>query len=253
MIILYLSIFSSFSGNQTLIDLCSRVNAYRYVIKSHSIHVRDHSLYRNEYCMMCHNVTNSLEFLEMSCEHQLDDELIIDPKPKTGRHGVYRLSIVFDPSALSIQMPSLSLADHQYHSSYQTHFTNIYPCRYFEVYDYLLHTCLILNNEDDWRLTKIFNCTNPILIRRENKQNNTIIFFSHKLIRQHGDFIVLFSDPKKSIICGERFSIVYTHHNRFITTVRYLSTIISLISLLIFIISFSQKSALHNLPGNCLI
>jgi hypothetical protein len=147
-------------------------------------------------------------------------------------------------------MPRLPLSDYQYHSSYKTHFTTIYPCRYFEVYDYLLHTCIILQNEDDWRLTRSFNSTKPILIRYEYKPNNSIEFYSHKLYRQNGDFIILFSDSRKLIIGGERFSIVYIHHNRFITTIRYLSTIISLISLLIFIISFSQKSSLHNLPGN---
>jgi hypothetical protein len=143
----------------------------------------------------------------------------------------------------------LTISDHQYHSSYQTHFTNIYPCRYFEVYDYLLHTCIILQNEDDWRLTRSFNCENPILIRYEYQQNNSIKLLSRQLYRENGDFIILFSDSRKLIIRGERLPIVYIHHNRFITTIRYTSTIISLISLLIFIISFIQKSALHNLPG----
>jgi hypothetical protein len=212
-----------------------------------------HSLYRNEYCLTCHNVTNLPGYLETSCEHQLDDELIIDPKPKTGRHGVYRLSILFDPNTFSIQMPILSFSDHQYHSSYQTHFTSLYPCRYFEVYDYLLHTCMILQNEDDWRLTRSFNSTNPILIRSEIKQNDSIVFSSYILSRQHGDFVMLFSDSKKLIIRGERFPFIYIHHNRFITTIRYSSTIISLLSLLIFMISFTQKSTLHNLPGQCLL
>jgi hypothetical protein len=202
---------------------------------------------------MCHNVTNSVGYLETSCEHQLDDELIIDPKPKTGRRGVYRLSILFDPNTFSIQMPILSISDHQYHSSYQTHFTRIYPCRYFEVYDYFLHTCIILHNEDDWRLTRSLNCTNPLLLRNQILKNNSVVFFSHQLYRQLGDFVMLFSDTKKLIICGERFPLVYIHHSRFITTIRYLSTAISLLSLLIFLISFHQKSTLHNLPGKCLL
>ncbi len=226
------------------------MNAYRYVIESHPIALRIHSLYRNKYCLMCHNVTNLSEYLEISCEHQLDDELISDPKPKTGRHGIYRLSILFDPNTFSIQMPILSISDHQYHSSYQTHFTKIYPCQYFEIYDYLLHTCIILQNEDDWRLIRNFNCTNPILIRSKMKKNNSIKFLSHKLDRKQGDFIMLFSDSNKFIICGERFSLIYIHHNRFITIIRYSSTIISSLSLLIFIISFIQKSTLHNLPGS---
>ena len=77
-------------------------------------------------------------------------------------------------------MPTLLLSDHQYHSSYQTHFTPIYPCRYFEVYDYLLHTCIILQNEDDWRLLRSFSCKNPILIRHETKPNDSILLFSHE-------------------------------------------------------------------------
>ncbi len=242
--------FSSYTDNQTIIDLCSTINAYRYVTQSHPTHLHDHSLYRNKYCLICHNVSNSDD---TSCEHQLDDELIIDPKPKTGRHGIYRLSILFDPNTFSNPMPILSLSDHQYHSSYQTHFTTIYPCQYFEVYDYILHTCIMLQNEDDWRLTRTFNCQYPLLIRNEMRNNNSIQFYSHQLSRKHGDFVILFSDWKKIIICGERYSLLYIHHNRLITTIRYSSTIISLISLLIFMISFTQKSTLHNLPGKCLL
>lgn len=242
--------FSSYSGNETIVDLCSKINAYRYVTHLHpSFDQREHSLYRNEYCLICHNVSQSLE---ISCEHQLDDELIIDPKPKTGRRSVYRLSILFDPRTFSIPTPILTLSDHQYHSSYQTHFTNIYPCRYFEVYDYILQTCLILRNEDDWQLTQYFNCTNPILIRDDMLEQSTT-FFSFRLDQQRGDFVRLFSDRRKLIICGEHFSLLYIHHNRFITTIRYSSTIISLLSLLIFIISYTQKSTLHNLPGKCLL
>lgn len=149
-------------------------------------------------------------------------------------------------------MPTPSLSDYQYHSSYQTHFTRIYPCRYFEVYDYILQTCLMLQNEDDWRLTRSFNCTNPILMREEMLENS-VVYFSRILEQQRGDFVRLFSDTKKLIICGEHFSLLYIHHNHLITTIRYFSTIISLLSLLIFIISFSQKSTLHNLPGKCLL
>ena len=214
--------------------------------------MQEYSLYRNEFCLICHNVSHSLDYLDTSCEHQLDDELIIDPKPKTGRHGIYRLSILFDPQTFATPMPNLSLADYQYHSSYQTHFTHIYPCRYFEVYDYTLQTCLVLHNEDDWRLTRNFNCTNSVLIR-EDMLENSMAFFSRILEQEHGDFVRLFSDKKKSIICGEHFPLLYIHHNRLITTIRYSSTIISLLSLLIFIISFSQKSTLHNLPGKCLL
>lgn len=150
-------------------------------------------------------------------------------------------------------MPILSPSDHQYHSSYQTHFTTFYPCRYFEVYDYLLHTCIILQDEVDWRLRQNFNCTNPILIRSEIKENGSIEFFSQKLFHESGDFIQLFSDFKKFILCGEHFSLIYIQHNRFLTTIRYSSTIISSLSLLIFIISFTQKSTLHNLPEKCLL
>ena len=191
--------------------------------------------------------------VDTSCEHQLDDELIIDPKPKTGRHGVYRLSILFDPDTFSNSMPVLSLSDHQYHSSYQTHFTPLYPCRYFEVYDYILQTCIMLHNEDDWRLTQALNCRKPLLIRNEMQNNNSIRFLSHQLFRKQGDFVMLFSDYKKIILCGERFSLLYIHHNHLITTIRYSSTIISLLSLLIFMISFIQKTTLHNLPGKCLL
>lgn len=239
----------SYSGNATLIDRCSKVNAYRYVVHSHPLLMREYSLYRNEYCLECHQVTDAPTFLETSCEHQLDDELSIDVKPKTGRHGVYRLSILFDPQALSMPMPIVSLADQQYHSSYQTHFTSIYPCRYFEVYDYLLHTCIFLHNEDDWRLTRSFNCSTPVVIQHEQRANGSLIFASHVLHRERGDFLVLFSDPTKLILCGERFSLLYIHHNRLLTAVRYAATIISLICLLIFCISYSQRSTLHNLPG----
>ena len=250
--LLFLS-FSSYSANQTIIDRCSTINAYRYVTRAYPNSTRKHSLYRNEYCLICHNVTHSPDSCDITCEHALEDELLIDPNPITGSRGVYRFSILFDPNTFSIQIPAPSLSHHQYHSSYQTHFTTIYPCRDFEVYDYLLHTCIKLHDEDDRRLTRSFNCTNPILIRNEILKNNSIRFFSHQLYRQHGDFIVLFSDSTKFIIRGERFPLLYIHHNRFITTIRYSSTYISLLSLLIFMISFVQKSTLHNLPGKCLL
>ena len=110
----------------------------------------------------------------------------------------------------------------------------------------------MLRNEDDWQLTQHFNCTNPILIR-DDILEHSIVFFSRILDQTRGDFIRLFSDGKKLIICGEHFSLLYIHHNRFITTIRYSSTIISLLSLFIFIISYTQKSTLHNLPGKCLL
>jgi len=239
--------------NRTLIDLCSNVNAYRYVTRSHPIsYTREYSLYRNSFCLLCHNLTAD-EHTEIDCEHQLDDELIIDPKPKTGRHGVYRLSILFDPMTFSSSIPIRSLKDQQYHASYQTHFNPNYPCRYYEIYDYQLHTCIMLQNEFDWRLIQTFNCTNSILLRYQQMMNNSIVFFSKELNREHADFVQLFSDAKKIIVCGERFPLIYIHHNRFITTIRYSSTLISLLAFLIFMISFTQRSSLHNLPGKCLL
>ncbi len=57
--------------------------------------------------------------------------------------------------------------------------------------------CIILQNGDDGRLTTSFYYTNRMLIRHENKPNDSIIFFSHKLYRQCGDFVILLFDTRK--------------------------------------------------------
>ncbi|CAF0772159.1 unnamed protein product [Adineta steineri] len=242
------------SNNQTLNNLCSTVNAYRYVTAFDPNHGRNHSLYRNEYCLICHNITDFPPYVESSCEHQLDDELFVHMHPTSGgSHGMHSLSVLFDPTTFSNDIPQRSLSDYRYHSSYQTHFTPFYPCSYYEVYDYLLHRCIILQNKRDWDLVESYNCTNSVLIHYENIENDRIKFLSYELFRQQEDYIVLFSDSRKLIICGERYPLLYIHHNHFITAIRYLSTIISLVSLLIFIVSYNQKSVLHNLPGKCLL
>lgn len=224
-----------------LAENCSSFGtAYRYVPRSDMI-------YRNSYCAQC----QAMENLEnLTC---LDPALRSSTFPMT-QIRINPLSILFDPILLQRYLNNQSNSQSIYSMEYNCSKPN-------ELYNLIEKRCSQISQSHS-ELILSMKCSH--LMETSIQSNETISYDNGSLYlinlsvylskdqyyHRQNDRILFCGDAWLSTIKPSSISLTFPFYRHILSII---STSISLLCLLIFIIIFFLISSLHNLPGKCLL
>ncbi|CAF0869189.1 unnamed protein product [Didymodactylos carnosus] len=227
--------------NSSLAFMCNSINAYRYlnVTKTNRF-----ITYRNEYCLMCDQNSTLINNNSNICNDPFQ-RLAIIPTYLI-RH--YPIAVLFDPDLLRKR----------------THYSTKYPCNdKNKLYDIFTNDCSTMYDIDQ-EIINAMKCQEPVRISKNSVielNNGSILLIKNlSILLDRADYLYETSDIL--IFCGEKYKNSIFNHTLdktillfpfYRTALSLICTIISLTSLVLFIILYSLVPSLHSIPGKCLL